>query len=60
VKITNPKAIVVAGRSNTLSPPQLFDLELIKRKYANIVDILSYDDLLSRLSRIIEKFRRTV
>ena len=27
----------------------IFDLELIKRKYANIVDILSYDDLLSRL-----------
>ncbi len=44
----------------TLSLPQLFDFELIKRKYANIVDILSYDDLLSRLSKIIEKFRKTV
>lgn len=57
VKITNPKAIVIAGRSNGLSAQQLFDFELVKRKYANIVDILSYDDLLSRLSRIIEKFR---
>jgi hypothetical protein len=56
VKITNPKAIVIAGRSNGLSAQQLFDFELVKRKYANIVDILSYDDLLSRLSRIIEKF----
>jgi hypothetical protein len=59
VKITNPKAIVIAGRSNTLSAQQLFDFELIKRKYANIVDILSYDDLLSRLSGIIEKFKRS-
>jgi hypothetical protein len=57
VKITNPKAIVIAGRSNGLSVQQLFDFELVKRKYANIVDILSYDDLLCRLSRIIEKFR---
>ena len=47
VKITNPKAIVIAGRSKGLSAQQLFDFELVKRKYANIVDILSYDDLLS-------------
>jgi hypothetical protein len=60
VKITNPQAIVIAGRSNALSTQQLFDFELIKRKYANIVDILSYDDLLNRLSSIIEKFKRTV
>jgi Shedu protein SduA, C-terminal len=59
VKITNPKAIVIAGRSNTLSAQQLFDFELVKRKYANIIDILSYDDLLGRLSSIIEKFKRT-
>jgi Domain of unknown function (DUF4263) len=58
VRITNPKAIVIAGRSKGLSPEQLFDFELVKRKYANIVDILSYDDLLARLSGIIEKFRK--
>jgi len=59
VKITNPKAIIISGRSNGLSAQQLFDFEVIKRKYANIVDILSYDDLLNRLSSIIEKFKRT-
>jgi hypothetical protein len=57
IKIMNPKAIVIAGRSNALSSQQLFDFELIKRKYSNIVDILSYDDLLNRLSSIIEKFK---
>jgi hypothetical protein len=54
MRIINPKAIVIAGRSNTLSAQQLFDFELIKRKYANMVDILSYDDLLNRFSGIIE------
>jgi hypothetical protein len=57
VKITNPKAIVIAGRSKGLSAQQLFDFELVKRKYANIVDILSYDDLLNRVSHIIQKFK---
>jgi hypothetical protein len=60
VKITNPKAIVIAGRSNNLSTQQLFDFELIKRKYGNIIDILSYDDLLNRLSSIVEKFSQAV
>jgi hypothetical protein len=59
VRITNPKAIVIAGRSNTLSNEQLFDFELMKRKYGNIIDILSYDDLLNRLSSIVEKFKKT-
>jgi hypothetical protein len=59
VKITNPKAIIIAGRSNNLSTQQLFDFELIKRKYGNIIDILSYDDLLNRLSSIVKKFERT-
>jgi Domain of unknown function (DUF4263) len=58
VRITKPKAIVIAGRSKGLSPEQLFDFELVKRKYANIGDILSYYDLLARLSRILEKFRK--
>jgi hypothetical protein len=58
VRITNPKALVIAGRSKALTKPQQFDFEVIKRKYANIMDILSYDDLLDRLSSIIAKFKR--
>lgn len=56
VRITNPKAMIIAGRSNNLSEQQLFDFEIMKRQYANLMDIMSYDDLLARLSRIIEKF----
>lgn len=57
LRITNPRAIIIAGRSHTLSHQQLFDFEFMKRKYANIMDILSYDDLLLRLSNIVNKFR---
>ncbi|HYH13928.1 MAG TPA: Shedu immune nuclease family protein [Flavisolibacter sp.] len=54
IKVTNPKAIILNGRDNNLSREQKIDLEFIRRKYSNIVDILSYDDLLRRLDNIIE------
>jgi len=54
IKVANPKAIILNGRDNNLSPEQKFDMEFIRRKYSNIVDILSYDDLLRRLDNLIE------
>lgn len=59
LRITNPKAMIIMGRDRkpdgrpALSDQQTFDLEVIKRKYANMLDILTYDDLLRRLSAII-------
>lgn len=53
VKIANPKAIILAGRDNNLSTQEKFDLEFIRRKYSNVVDIISYDDFLRRLDNII-------
>ena len=32
---------------------QLLDFEVIKRKYANMMDIITYDDLLRRLNNTI-------
>ncbi|MGO8943322.1 MAG: Shedu immune nuclease family protein [Syntrophobacteraceae bacterium] len=60
IKITNPKAIVIVGRSTGFSKDQNFDFEIMKRKYANILDIITYDDLLNRLKNIIEKLRKSV
>ncbi len=54
IRITNPKAMIILGRDNDFTSDQKFDFEIIKRKYANIVDIMTYDDLLSRLDKIIE------
>jgi len=59
LRITNPKAIIILGRdcstkhSEALTADQMFDLEVIKRKYANMMDILTYDDLLRRLNNTI-------
>jgi len=59
ISITNPKAMIILGRDHlpsgqqALSANQMLDLEVIKRKYANMLDILTYDDLLRRLNNII-------
>lgn len=53
IRITNPKAMLILGRDKDFDDKQKFDFEIIKRKYANIVDIMSYDDLLCRLDNII-------
>ncbi len=56
IKVTNPKAMVILGRDNDFTNDQKFDFEIIKRKYANIMDIITYDDLLNRLDNIISRF----
>lgn len=56
INVTKPKGIVVMGRSDSLNPRQLFDFEIIKRKYSNIIDIITYDDLIQRLENILSKF----
>lgn len=57
IKIANPKAMIILGRDKDFAAGQKFDFEIIKRKYANIVDIMTYDDLLQRLENIIAKFK---
>ena len=66
IRITNPKAMIILGRdrrqngSSALDQAQQLDLEIIKRKYANMIDILTYDDLLRRLENIIASLRQRV
>jgi hypothetical protein len=63
IRVTNPKAMIIIGRDRkpngkpALDPDQLFDLEVIKRKYANMMEIMTYDDLLRRLDNIIASLR---
>lgn len=52
LQIVNPKAMIIMGRSNTFAEPQ--KAEIIRRKYKNILDIITYDDLLYRLHRTRE------
>jgi len=53
IKIINPKGLIIMGRSNNLTDEQKHDFEIIKRKYNNILDIMTYDDLIQRLEIIV-------
>lgn len=63
IRITSPKAMIILGRdrrpngSPALDASEQLDLEIIKRKYANMIDLLTYDDLLRRLDNIIASLR---
>lgn len=58
IKITNPSGIIIMGRENNLSTLQREDFEVIKRKYKNIIDIVTYDDLLKRLRFTIDQLQK--
>ena len=60
LRITSPKAMILVGRDNEFTSEQRFDFEIIRRKYANMLDIMTYDDLLRRLENIIAMMRRQV
>lgn len=53
IKITNPGGIIIMGRELNLTPEQKRDFEVVKRKYKNIVDIITYDGLVDRLEASI-------
>ena len=57
VKISNPRGIMILGRSTEYNEEQIHSLELIKRHYSRITDLVTYDDLTSRLSRMIDSIR---
>lgn len=57
-KVANPKSLIIMGRTNNYSKQQQEDLEIIKRKYKNVIDIISYDDLIQRLETIIKMLKK--
>ncbi|MDA8240610.1 MAG: DUF4263 domain-containing protein [Nitrospiraceae bacterium] len=57
IKITNPGGIVIMGRDNNLTQAQRQDFGVVKRKYKNIIDIITYDDLLRRLDIIVHQLK---
>jgi hypothetical protein len=59
IKITNPSGIIIMGRKKGMTNEQLQDFEVIKRKYKNVIDVITYDDLLERLEFTISKWSKT-
>lgn len=51
--IINPRSIIIMGRTNSFNSFQKNDFEVIKRKYKNMIDIISYDDLIQRFETSI-------
>lgn len=56
IKISNPKAMLIYGRDNEFDEQQKLDFEIIRRKYADMMDIITYDDLLRRIENILSRF----
>lgn len=59
IKITNPSGIIIMGRKKGMTNEQVQDFEVIKRKYKNVIDIITYDDLLERLKFTISQWSET-
>ncbi|CEG97298.1 Shedu immune nuclease family protein [Propionibacterium freudenreichii] len=58
IRITNPKAFVLSGRDSNLSTEEQVDFDFARRGYSNVVDIISYDDLLRRLDNVISSLHK--
>ena len=58
INITNPSALIIMGREKGLTVAQKKDFEVVKRKYKNVVDIITYDNLLHRLKFTIEQIKK--
>jgi hypothetical protein len=57
LRIVNPGGLIIMGRDNDLTPKQKGDFEMYRRQHKNIVDVITYDDLLRRLDRVLEQLR---
>jgi hypothetical protein len=59
IRITNPSGIIIMGRNKGMTIDQQQDFEVIKRKYKNVIDIITYDDLIQRLKFTIAQWTDT-
>ena len=57
IHITNPSGLIIMGREKELTTEQQRDFEVIKRQYKNVVDIITYDDLIRRLEFMISQLK---
>ena len=52
IKIANLSGMIIMGRDKDLTSAQKNDFEVIRRKYRNVLEIMTYDDMLRRLKII--------
>lgn len=56
INIRSPKFTVILGRNNDFTEQQKKDFKTIKNQYNNVNEILTYDDIITKLERIIGTF----
>lgn len=57
LRIVNPCGLIIMGRDDDLTTEQKGDFEMYRRQHKNVVDVITYDDLLRRLDRVLEQLR---
>lgn len=57
LRIVNPCGLIIMGRDDDLTPEQKWDFEMYRRQHKNVVDVITYDDLLRRLERVLVQLR---
>lgn len=58
INVMNPKGIAILGKEKHLNEKQKQDLEIIKKMYANVVEIITYDDLIGRVKNTINIIKK--
>ncbi len=58
IQVINPKGFIIVGRDSVFDTQQKKDdFEIIKRKYKNLMDIITYDDLVRRVENVLNSFK---
>ncbi len=57
LNIVNPRGIIIAGRSVNFNTDEQNCFEIVRRQHKNIVDIITYDDLIQRLEFVLQSLQ---
>lgn len=57
IRVINPCGMIIMGRDNDLTDQQKADFEIFRRQNKNVVDVVTYDDLLRRLERVLTQLK---
>lgn len=58
INIRNPKFTIILGRSKEFTKQQQKDFRTINTQYNNVNEILSYDDVIEKIERLLDTFRK--
>ncbi|QOF76175.1 Shedu immune nuclease family protein [Variovorax sp. 38R] len=57
LRIVNPCGLIIMGRDDDLTTEQKGDFEMYRRQHKKLTDVITYDDLLRRLERVLMQLK---